>query len=126
MFLTQVGGAPANYIWILIAIVTGIVACATWRRLIRSYGELDAGRFQVIHLLESRLEQFVETFHDDGQTDLLECLRAYREIGYDGVLRPDHVPTLEGDSHENPAYSTLGRLFALGYVKGLCEAAYAD
>ena len=55
IFLTQVGGAQTNCIWILIAIVTGIVACATWRRLIRSYGELNAGRFQVIHLLESRL-----------------------------------------------------------------------
>lgn len=55
IFLTQVGGAQTNCVWILIAIVTGIVACATWRRLIRSYGELNAGRFQVIHLLESRL-----------------------------------------------------------------------
>jgi len=94
--------------------------------VIRHFGEQQ--RIFFVHLRDVRgtAEQFVETFHDDGQTDLLACLRAYREIGYDGVLRPDHVPTLEGDSHENPAYSTLGRLFALGYVKGLCEVAYAD
>lgn len=37
----------------------------------------------------------------------------------DGVLRPDHVPTLEGDLNDNPAYSNLARLHALGYMTGL-------
>ena len=41
------------------------------------------------------------------------------------MLRPDHVPTMEGDSNDNPAYSALGRLFAIGYIKGLRESAYA-
>jgi mannonate dehydratase len=70
-------------------------------------------------------ERFVETFHDDGQTDMLACMRAYRDIGYSGVCRPDHVPTMEGDSNERPAYSSIGRLFAIGYLKGLREAVYA-
>lgn len=69
---------------------------------------------------------FVETWHDDGPTDLLACLEAYRETGFDGVLRPDHVPTVEGDSNARPGYSAYGRLFALGYLKGLREAAYRD
>ena len=50
--------------------------------------------------------------------------RAYRDIGFEGVLRPDHVPTMEGDSNDNPAYSSIGRLFAIGYIKGLREAVY--
>jgi len=70
-------------------------------------------------------EDFVETFHDDGQTDMLECMRAYRDIGYEGVCRPDHVPTMEGDSNQSPGYSSIGRLFAIGYLKGLREAVYA-
>ena len=70
--------------------------------------------------------KFVETFHDDGQTDMLACMRAYRDIGFEGVLRPDHVPTMEGDSNDNPSYSSIGRLFAIGYVKGLIEAVYHD
>jgi mannonate dehydratase len=70
--------------------------------------------------------RFVETFHDDGQTDMLACLRAYRDIGYEGVCRPDHVPTMEGDSNDRPGYSSVGRLFAIGYVKGLREAVYAE
>ena len=71
-------------------------------------------------------EKFVETFHDDGKTDMLACLQAYRDIGYEGVLRPDHVPTMEGDSNDNPSYSSIGRLFAIGYIKGLREAVYAN
>ena len=71
-------------------------------------------------------EKFVETFHDDGQTDMLACMRAYRDIGYEGVLRPDHVPTMEGDSNDSPAYSSVGRLFAIGYIKGLREAVYGS
>jgi len=70
-------------------------------------------------------EKFVETFHDDGQTDMLACIQAYRDTGFDGVLRPDHVPTMEGDSNDNPSYSSIGRLFAIGYIKGLREAVYA-
>ena len=40
-----------------------------------------------------------------------------------GVLRPDHVPTLEGESNDDPAYAWLGRLHAVGYLQGLREAA---
>ncbi len=69
--------------------------------------------------------KFVETFHDNGQTDMLACMKAYREVGYEGVLRPDHVPTMAGDDNTQPGYSQIGRLYALGYIRGLREAAYA-
>ena len=70
-------------------------------------------------------EKFVETFHDEGQTDMLACMEAYRDIGFEGVLGPDHVPTMEGDQNDRPGYSSIGRLFAIGYIKGLREAVYA-
>jgi len=69
--------------------------------------------------------RFEETWHDAGQTDMLACMRAYRDIGFDGVLRPDHVPTVEGDSNEDAGYSSFGRLYAIGYIRGLREAVYA-
>jgi len=55
---------------------------------------------------------------------MLECMKAYRDIEYDGVLRPDHVPTMEGDRNDEPGYSTIGRLYAIGYIRGLREAVY--
>lgn len=70
--------------------------------------------------------RFSETWHDAGKTDMLACMQAYRDIGFDGVLRPDHVPTVEGDSNEQAGYSAFGRLYAIGYIRGLVEAVYAS
>jgi len=66
-------------------------------------------------------ENFRETFHDNGPTNMLACLRAYEEVGFDGIMRPDHVPTLYGEPNSRPGYEVLGRLFAFGYIKGLME-----
>jgi mannonate dehydratase len=89
---------------------------------IRHFGR--QGKIFFVHFRDVRgtPEKFVETFHDDGQTDMLACMRAYREIGFEGVCRPDHVPTMEGDSNDRPSYSSIGRLFAIGYLKGLRQA----
>ncbi len=71
-------------------------------------------------------EKFQETFHDAGQTDMVACMRAYRDIGFEGVLRPDHVPTMAGDDNDNAGYSAIGRLFAIGYLKGIREVVYRE
>lgn len=69
--------------------------------------------------------RFEETWHDAGKTNMLACMQAYKDIGFEGVLRPDHVPTVEGDSNENAGYSSFGRLYAIGYIRGLRQAVYA-
>ena len=38
-------------------------------------------------------------------------------------VRPDHAPTLEGESNEHPGYMLLGKIYAVGYMQGLIEAA---
>jgi mannonate dehydratase len=93
-------------------------------QVIRQFGRQNKIFFVHLRDVRGTPENFVETFHDEGQTDMLACLRAYAEVGFEGVLRPDHVPTMEGDSNDNPAYSSIGRLFAIGYIKGLREAVY--
>ncbi len=92
---------------------------------IRRFGSQE--RLFFVHFRDVRgtPTRFVETFHDNGQTDMLRCMQAYRDIGFRGVLRPDHVPTMEGDDNVNPGYSQIGRLYALGYIRGLREAVYA-
>lgn len=69
--------------------------------------------------------RFAETFHDDGQTDMAVAMRTYRDVGYSGPMRPDHVPTMAGEANDAPGYQVLGRLFALGYIKGLIDAVSA-
>lgn len=66
--------------------------------------------------------RFRETFHDNGKTDMAACIRAYQACRFQGPMRPDHVPTLDGETNENPGYEMLGRLYAVGYMKGLIDA----
>jgi mannonate dehydratase len=66
--------------------------------------------------------KFEETFHDEGQIDMFKAMEAYYKLGFKGAIRPDHVPTMAGDSNENPGYSTIGTLYAIGYMRGLMEA----
>jgi len=67
-------------------------------------------------------ENFVESFHDNGQTNMCGAMRAYHEIGFKGPMRPDHVPQLIGEEEGEPGYTMLGRLFAVGYMRGLIQA----
>lgn len=67
-------------------------------------------------------EDFRESFQDNGQTDMAEAMRAYREIGFNGPMRPDHVPQMFGEDDGEPGYTMLGRLFAYGYIRGLLHA----
>ncbi|HEX3807561.1 MAG TPA: mannonate dehydratase [Gaiellaceae bacterium] len=90
--------------------------------LIRELGARDAIHFVHFRDVRGDAHEFLETFHDDGQSDLAACMRAYAEVGFDGPLRPDHVPTMYGESNDHPGYETLGRLFANGYVRGLMHA----
>jgi mannonate dehydratase len=66
--------------------------------------------------------KFIECFHDEGQIDMYEAMKAYYDIGYEGPLRPDHVPTMNGETNERPGYMTLGNLYAIGYIRGLAES----
>lgn len=92
--------------------------------VIRHFGE--QGKIHFVHFRDIRgtPEKFDEAFHDDGKHDMAECVRAYRDVGYEGVARPDHFPrmTYPGfeDEHE------VERLFAIGYMKGLVEAVYSE
>ncbi len=85
-------------------------------------------RIAFVHVRDVRgtADDFVELFHDEGETDQLALFRTYRELGLDVPFRCDHVPAMEGEGAEPgfvPGYGTLGRLFADGYLKALVEAA---
>ncbi len=71
-------------------------------------------------------DNFTETFHDNGPTDMAAAMKAYKDIGFSGSLRPDHVPQLHGEQDGEPGYTQLGRLFAYGYMRGLIHALEKD
>lgn len=81
-------------------------------------------RIRFIHLRDvaGTPERFRETFHDNGPSDMVALLRAYREAGLDVPLRSDHVPTMAGESNTRHGYEMKGNLFGIGYLKGIMEA----
>lgn len=94
--------------------------------VIRKFGNQNKIFFVHFRDVRGTPEKFEETWHDAGKTDMLACMKAYKDINFEGVLRPDHVPTVEGDSNENAGYSSFGRLYAIGYIRGLRQAVYAE
>lgn len=64
---------------------------------------------------------FQETFVDDGDVDMLQALRAYKEVGYDGMLMPDHVPKIAGDIGGQQAFA-----YSFGYIKALIATVNAE
>ncbi|MEE2657714.1 MAG: mannonate dehydratase, partial [Candidatus Latescibacterota bacterium] len=93
-------------------------------QVIRDFGD----RIYFVHFrdVDGTPEKFVETFHDEGKTDMVACMEAYKDIGFDHVLRPDHVPTMEGDDNNSPGYSSVGRLYAIGYIRGIRDSVYRN
>lgn len=66
---------------------------------IRYFG--SRGRIFWVHLRNIRggWLRFDEVFPDEGDIDMCQAIRLYREVGYDGALVPDHVPRSEFDAH---------------------------
>lgn len=89
---------------------------------IRQFGEQDRIFFVHFRDVHGTVPKFVESFHDDGDNDMVAAMRAYVDVGFDGPMRPDHTPTLEGENNDFPGYMLYGRLHAIGYMKGLLQA----
>jgi mannonate dehydratase len=70
--------------------------------------------------IEGGFLNFRETFIDNGSVDMLKAMRAYKEVGYDGMMMPDHVPRIDGID------PMTGFVFAFGYIKALIAAVSAE
>ncbi len=82
-------------------------------------GRVAYGHFRDV---EGDATDFIETFHDLGPNDPPAAMRAWHEIGFEGMMRADHVPTLIGEENDMPGYANLARLHAIGYLQGLRDA----
>ena len=56
----------------------------------------DKIQFVYFRDVAGAVPNFRETFHDNGKTDMHAAMAAYRDIGYGGVMRPDHASFLDG------------------------------
>jgi mannonate dehydratase len=97
--------------------------------LIRRFGAQRKIAFVHVRDVRGTAEDFVETFPEEGDTDMAAAFRAYRDIGFDGPLRPDHAPTMAGSDAETTfsggtgsGYEAEGMVYTMGYIKGLMQA----
>ena len=79
---------------------------------IRRYGR--QGNICYVHFrnVRGKVPNYREVFLDEGDVDMIEALRLYRDCDFDGVLIPDHTPatTCAAPWHAGMAY-------ALGYMR---------
>jgi mannonate dehydratase len=83
---------------------------------IRSFAEQQ--KLFKVHFrnVDAPLPHFVETFIDDGYQDMSVVMRTLQEVGFRGVVIPDHIPTMADDPR-------LGTAFTIGYMKALLRRA---
>ncbi len=72
-----------------------------------------------IHLrnIQGGWNNFMEVYPDNGVLDFAEIIRTLRDVGYDGMVMPDHTP-----HHDDPASYLQGHAYAFGYIKGVIQA----
>jgi mannonate dehydratase len=72
-----------------------------------------------IHLrnIKGGWNNFQEVYPDNGDMDFVQVVKALRDVGYAGMVMPDHIP-----HHEDPGSALQGHAFAFGYIKGLIHA----
>lgn len=105
----------------------GITFCAA---NFRAMGEDDMAlirewkdKIRFVHLRDNQPipNGFMETFHDNGPTDMVARLELLSDLKMDVLLRPDHAPTMYGEENNEPGYAALGRIFAIGFFKGILK-----
>jgi mannonate dehydratase len=104
------------------------LCCGTWMEGGRNTGKdvVEAikgfsamGKLWKIHFRNvSAPGDFVETFVDDGYTDMKKVMRTLVDVDYRGILIADHVPSMVGDRKTGWAYS-------IGYIKALYDTSRA-
>ena len=85
--------------------------------VIRWFGE--RGKIFNVHFrnIRGRKLDFMEAFPDEGDMDMPRSLAAYRDVGYQYMLMPDHVPQIDGRDPSGVAFA-----YSYGYIQALIDA----
>lgn len=117
--LIETVDSPANGITIDSGVLTEMGEDAV--EAIRYFGSRD--RINHVHFRNVRVEvpyyKYVEVFHDEGDCDMLACMKAFHEVGYRRLVIPDHTPHFSNDTIGNQ----MGWAWALGYLHALRHSA---
>ncbi|MDK2919991.1 MAG: mannonate dehydratase [Candidatus Petromonas sp.] len=90
-------------------------------RIVRKFGK----RIHFAHMRNVKITEdksFEEAAHPSkyGSLDMVEILRAYHEVGFDGPMRPDHGRMIWGETGK-PGYGLFDRALGATYLYGIWE-----
>jgi mannonate dehydratase len=85
--------------------------------VIRYFGE--RGKIFNIHFrnIRGRRDDFQETFPDEGDMDMAAVMRTLKQVGYEHMVMPDHLPRHDDDPRGDQAFA-----FGYGYIKALLQS----
>jgi len=69
--------------------------------------------------VKGTVPSFAESFIDEGDTNMLKAMQAYREVRFDGPIMDDHTPGIVDDT----PWGHRGRAFSIGYMKAMMQIA---
>jgi len=90
--------------------------------VIEYFGANDDIVFVHFRDVVGEMPAFHETFVDEGNFDSVAAVRALDRVGFDGVIIPDHIPDMEGDTD----WHHRGRGFTAGYLRGVIDTVRTD
>ena len=113
--LIETVASPSNSLFFDTGVTTELGEDAA--EAIRYFG--GRGRIAHVHFRKVRVEipryKYVETFLDEGDCNMYDCMNAFMEVGYTGLLDPDHTPGITVDTPD----TRIGWAFAIGQILSL-------
>ncbi len=86
---------------------------------IRDIGAMNKIVYVHFRNVRGSLKHFDEVFIDEGDVDMFEAMKAYKEIGCEGPFMWDHMPAIPDDKGGGG-----GRGFVTGYMRAMIQAVY--
>jgi len=90
--------------------------------VIRYFGEREEIFYVHFRDVSGTVPSFHEDFVDCGNYDEWEVLQLLEEVGFSGMMIPDHTPHLQDDTD----WEHRGRAFTVGYLRGMLKAMNAE
>jgi len=84
--------------------------------VIRYFGA--RGKIFNVHFrnIKGRRGHFSEVYPDEGDMSMVRVAQTLREVAYEGMLMPDHMPHHEDDPDSNQAFA-----YCYGYIKATLQ-----
>lgn len=114
--LLDLHASPANQLEFCIGSIAEMTEGDVYESIER-YGRQHKIAYVHFRNVTGKVPHYRETFIDDGDVDMARALRLLRDVGFEGVLIPDHTPRM---SCAAPWHA--GMAYALGYMTAIMRS----